>query len=159
MTTTPLMLLLAVTGANGLLAGASLDQSIKQLPAPPPHRRAGVRPLQPGRRPGERHRLVCNPGRGHRPADPARRRCRPGRPPLHRSCGRLVGHDRCHACPFRRPPPGQHPSTSANGASGVDEAALAALFDRFQRWQTIRVSFQVTALAAVLTTLAVTVTQ
>jgi hypothetical protein len=33
MTTTPLVLLLAAAGANGLLAGASLDQSIKQLPA------------------------------------------------------------------------------------------------------------------------------
>jgi hypothetical protein len=30
------------------------------------------------------------------------------------------------------------------------------VFDRFQRWQTIRVSFQVTALAAVLAALAVT---
>jgi hypothetical protein len=33
MTATPLVLLLAVAGANGLLAGAGLDQSIKQLPA------------------------------------------------------------------------------------------------------------------------------
>src|SRR6266498_4342213 len=33
MTTTLLVLLLAAAGANGLLAGASLDQSIKQLPA------------------------------------------------------------------------------------------------------------------------------
>jgi len=32
-TTTPLLLLLAAAGANGLLTGASLDQSIKQLPA------------------------------------------------------------------------------------------------------------------------------
>ena len=30
MTTTPLLLLLAAAGANGLLTGASLDQSIKQ---------------------------------------------------------------------------------------------------------------------------------
>ena len=30
---------LAAVMSNGLLAGASLDQSIKQLPAPPPHRR------------------------------------------------------------------------------------------------------------------------
>ena len=42
---------------------------------------------------------------------------------------------------------------------GADEAALTALFDRFQRWQTIRVSFQVTALVAVLVALAVTITQ
>jgi hypothetical protein len=32
-TTTPLLLLLDAAGANGLLTGASLDQSIKQLPA------------------------------------------------------------------------------------------------------------------------------
>jgi hypothetical protein len=41
---------------------------------------------------------------------------------------------------------------------GADVAALTAVFDRFQRWQTIRVSFQVTALAAVLAALAVAVT-
>jgi hypothetical protein len=33
MTATPLVLLLAVAGANGLLARPGLDQSIKQLPA------------------------------------------------------------------------------------------------------------------------------
>jgi hypothetical protein len=41
---------------------------------------------------------------------------------------------------------------------GADEAALTALFDRFQRWQTIRVTLQVTALTAVLAALAVAVT-
>jgi len=44
MTTTPLLLLLAAAGANGLLAGASLDQSIKQLPAR--HRIGVLAPLQ-----------------------------------------------------------------------------------------------------------------
>jgi hypothetical protein len=42
-----LLLLVAAAGANGLLAGASLDQSIKQLPA---RRRIGALSyLQPGR--------------------------------------------------------------------------------------------------------------
>jgi len=41
---------------------------------------------------------------------------------------------------------------------GTDEAALTAVFDRFQRWHTIRVTFQVTALAAVLAAVAVAVT-
>jgi hypothetical protein len=33
MTHTPTSLLLAATAANGMLVGASLDQSLKQLPA------------------------------------------------------------------------------------------------------------------------------
>jgi len=57
----------------------------------------------------------------------------------------LWGHHRRDACPFCGHRPGQHPRTTANGTSGADEAARTALFDRFQRRQTIRVSFQVTA--------------
>jgi hypothetical protein len=44
------LLLLAAAGANGVLAGASLDQSVKQLPA---RRRIGA--LQSSRRPGGVH--------------------------------------------------------------------------------------------------------
>jgi len=60
-----------------------------------------------------------------------------------------------------------HSATTAPGGTtnlrqrrlGADEAALTALFGRFQRGQTIRVCLQVTALAGVLIMLAVTVTQ
>jgi hypothetical protein len=157
MTTTPLVLLLAAAGANGLLAGASLDQSIKQLPA--------------------RHRIgVLAFARYSQAADLANGVAwyavlgvGAALLTLIAAAAGLADHPSTAAAVAlwaAIAATGAHSAATARAAPinfrqrrlGADEAALTVLFNRFQRWQTIRVTFQVTALAAVLTALAVAVT-
>ena len=157
MTTTLLVLLLAAAGANGLLAGASLDQSIKQLPA--------------------RHRIgVLAFARYSQAADLANGVAwyavlgvGAALLTLIAAAAGLADHPSTAAAValwVAIAATGAHSAATARAAPtnfrqrrlGADEAALTVLFNRFQRWQTIRVTFQVTALAAVLTALAVAVT-
>src|SRR6266511_1425717 len=135
MTTTLLVLLLAAAGANGLLAGASLDQSIKQLPA--------------------RHRIgVLAFARYSQAADLANGVAWYAVLGVGTALLTLIAATAAHSAATAR----AAPTTFRQRRLGADEAALTVLFNRFQRWQTIRVTFQVTALAAVLTALAVAVT-
>jgi hypothetical protein len=154
MTVTTMLLLLAAATANGLLTGASLDQSIKQLPA--------------------RHRMgVIAFSRYSQAADLANGVAWYAILGIGTALLTLVAAgDAILSLPT---PPSMvalwvavvatlaHSAATARAAPtnfrqrrlGEDEMALAALFDRFERWQTIRVIWQGVALLAVLTALAV----
>jgi hypothetical protein len=140
-------LLVTAVAANGLLAGASLDQSIKQLPA--------------------RHRIgVLAFARYSQAADLA------NGTPWYAALGigtALLSLAAAIAALTRHP---DGPATAAlivliaatvahsavtaraapinfsQRAAGDDETALTAIFDRFARWQTVRVVLQVAALLA-----------
>lgn len=152
MSTAALVVLTAVA-ANGLLAGASLDQSIKQLPA---RRRIGVRAF----------------ARYSQAADLAN-----GVPwyaslgvgtallTLAASAGALSGGPgvgAAAALAVAMATTVAHSAVTGRAATANfsqrkardDEAALAVIFDRFERWQTLRVSLQVLTLAALCSGLA-----
>jgi hypothetical protein len=158
MTTTPLVLLLAAAGANGLLAGASLDQSIKQLPA---RHRIGVLAFARYSQAadlanGVAWYAILGVGTALLTLAAAAAGLADGLPTagaaaLWVAITATVAHSAATARAA--------PANFRQRRLGNDEVALAALFDRFQRWQTIRVTFQVTALVAVLVALAVTVTR
>jgi hypothetical protein len=158
MTTTPLVLLLAAAGANGLLAGASLDQSIKQLPA---RHRIGVLAFARYSQAADLTNgvawyatlgvgaalltlIAAAAGLADHPSTAAAV-----------ALWAAIAATLAHSVATAR----AAPINFRQRRLGDDEAALTALFDRFQRWQTIRVSFQVTALVGVLAALAVTLTQ
>jgi len=147
------LLLLAATAGNGLLVGASLDQSIKQLPA--------------------RHRIgVVAFSRYSQAADLANGIAwyailgigtaaltvvaaisglldHPTAPKGIALCG-AVGATLLHSFATAR----AAPTSFRQRVLGEDERALAELFDHFERWQTFRVIWQVAALIAVLATVA-----
>ncbi len=157
MTTTPLVLLLAAAGANGLLAGASLDQSIKQLPA---RHRIGVLAFARYSQAadlanGVAWYAILGVGTALLTLTAAAAGLADD-PPTTAAAALwvAVATTVAHSAATAR----AAPTNFRQRRLGNDEAALAALFDRFQRWQTIRVSFQVAALVAVLAALAVTVT-
>jgi len=147
------VLLIAAAGANGLLAGASLDQSIKQLPA---RHRIGAVAFSRYSRAADLANgvawyatlgigtalltiVAAIAGLVGRPTIPAAV-C------LSVALAATVAHS---AATGRAAP-----TNFGQRALGDDDRALADLFDRFERWQTIRVAFQVLALAAVLAGLA-----
>ncbi len=145
----PFMLTVAAVAADGLLAGASLDQSLKQLPAR--HRIGAIayaaytRAADLG--PGIVWYAVLGVGAAlvtvaAALAAVAQRIAAPVTVPLLAAAALAILHSLAttQAAPtmFRQR---QVPQT---------EEALGAVFARFARWQTVRVALQVLTLAAVL---------
>jgi hypothetical protein len=143
-------LVLAATAADGLLAGASLDQSIKQLPAR--HRIGAVNYSAYSRAAdlgngiafygtlgvGAAALTVAAAVSAHR-HEPRLRRT----PPLYAAAGLAV----LHSLATTRAAP---TNFSQRKVAENDETALAQIFDRFERWQTVRVALQVLNLGAML---------
>jgi hypothetical protein len=144
---TAALILLAATAANGLLAGASLDQSIKQLPA---RKRMGVLAFA-------RYSQAADLANGvpwyailgigtaalslaaaiialTQHPDPA----------ATTALIALIVATLAHSAATAK----AAPTNFSQRRAGNDEAALTAIFDRFTRWQTVRVTLQVTALVA-----------
>ena len=143
-------LVLAATAADGLLAGASLDQSIKQLPA---RRRIGAVPYSSYSRASDLGNGIAFYGilgvgaaaltiaaamSAHR-QEPRSRRT----PPLYTAAGLAVLHSlvTTQAAPT---------NFSQRKVAQDDETALAEIFNRFERWQTARAALQVLNLGAML---------
>lgn len=143
-------LLLAAAGANGLLAGASLDQSIKQLPA---RHRIGTLAFSRYSQAADLANgiawyamlgvgtaaltvvAVITGLLGH------------PTPPVTIALWAVAGATLLHSFATAR----AAPANFRQRALGEDEQALAELFDHFERWQTFRVICQVAALISVLT--------
>ncbi len=147
-------LVLAATAANGLLAGASLDQSIKQLPA---RRRIGAIDYSAYSRAsdlgngiafyaalgvGAATLTIAAAVSAHRHEPQSRRT-----PPLYAAAGLAVLHS---LATMRAAPT----NFSQRKVAQDDETALAEIFDRFERWQTVRAALQVMNVGAMLWTLA-----
>jgi hypothetical protein len=147
-------LVLAATAANGLLAGASLDQSIKQLPA---RRRIGASDYSVYSRAsdlGNGIAFYATLGVGaavltiaaavsaHRHEPQSRRTS-----PLYAAASLAV----LHSLATTRAAP---TNFSQRKVAQDDETALAEIFDRFERWQTVRAALQVLNVGAMLWTLA-----
>ena len=147
-------LILAATAADGLLAGASLDQSIKQLPA---RRRIGAVNYSAYSRASDLGNGIAFYGilgigvavltiaaamSAHR-HEPRSRRT----PPLYPAAGLAVLHSLAttQAAPT---------NFSQRKVAQNDEAALTRIFDRFERWQTARATLRTLNLGAVLWTVA-----
>jgi hypothetical protein len=147
------LLLLLAAGANGLLSGASLDQSIKQLPA---RKRIGVLAFARYSQAADlangvawyailgigtavltliaaASALAANLGPAATTATIA-----------------MIVATVAHMAATAR----AAPTNFSQRRAGDDEQALAAIFHRFTRWQTFRVSMNVTALIATLWALA-----
>jgi hypothetical protein len=145
----PILLLLAAAAANGLLAGASLDQSIKQLPA---RKTIGVAAFS-------RYSQAADLANGvawyailgigtallttvaaivgladHPPAVGIAALAAM----LVTTIGHMVATSRAAPINF------------SQRKAGDDEAALTAVFDRFTRWQTARAVLNVLALLSTL---------
>jgi hypothetical protein len=137
-----IVLLSAATAANGLLAGASLDQSIKQLPA---RRRIGPRAFSDYSRASDLANGVpwyAALGVGSAGLTLAAALLGSTRKP--RSEQRLplmLGGvlSIAHSLATARAAPINFSQRSAAG----DEQALERIFDRFERWQTLRAGLQV----------------
>jgi hypothetical protein len=146
----PTTLLLAATAADGLLAGASLDQSIKQLPA---RHRIGIRNYSSYSRAadlgngiafygilgvGAAALTIASAITMHRTGAPARQTR-----PLNLAAGLAILHSlvTTQAAPidFRQ-----------RAIDLDDTAALTQLFAQFERWQTVRAVLQVLNLGAML---------
>ena len=146
----PTTLLLAATAADGLLAGASLDQSIKQLPA---RHRIGVRNYSSYSRAADLGNGIAFYGilgigaaaltiaaaiTLYRTGAPARQRR-----PLNLAAALAILHSlmTTQAAPidFRQ-----------RAIDLDDTAALTQLFAQFERWQTARAVLQVLTLGAML---------
>ena len=147
-------LVLAATAANGLLAGASLDQSIKQLPA---RRRIGAIDYSAYSRAfdlgngiafygtlgvGAAALTIAAAVSAHRQEPQSRHT-----PPLYAAAGLAV----LHSLATTRAAP---TNFSQRKVAQDDETALAEIFDRFERWQTVRAALQVLNVGAMLWTLA-----
>jgi Domain of unknown function (DUF1772) len=143
-------LVLAATAADGLLAGASLDQSIKQLPA---RRRIGAVDYSAYSRAADLGNGIAFYGifgvgaaaltvaaavSAHR-HEPRSHRT----PPLYAAAGLAV----LHSLATTRAAP---TNFSQRKVARDDEATLAQIFDRFERWQTVRAALQVLNLGAML---------
>jgi hypothetical protein len=149
---------IAATALTGILAGASLDQSIKQLPA---RRRIGVLAFA-------RYSQAADLASGV---------------PWYASLGigaaalTLAATARCllgHGAPHQRWPllvagalTVAHTFTTARAApinfsqraAGDDEAALTAIFGRFERWQALRAGLQLATFLVMLRALVVNVVE
>lgn len=147
------LLLLAAAAANGLLAGASLDQSIKQLPA---RKRIGVLAFARYSQAADLANGVpwyATLGIGTAALSlVAAVTALTGHPNGAASAALivLIAATVAHSAATAR----AAPTNFAQRAAGNDEAALTAIFDRFTRWQTLRVILQVAALLAALAALA-----
>jgi hypothetical protein len=143
------VLILAATAADGLLAGASLDQSIKQLPA---RRKIGLVAYSEYSRasdlgPGILWYAILGVGaavltiaaavaallEGVSPASAI---------PLYVAAGLAVLHSLATTQAA--------PTNFSQRKVAKDEAALARVFDRFERWQTLRAALQVLNVGAML---------
>jgi hypothetical protein len=147
------ILLLAAAGANGLLTGASLDQSVKQLPA---RRRIGALEFSRYSQAADLSNgvpwyaalgigtavLTLAAALAGLVAQPTR--------PSGIALGIALAATIAHSFATARAAPINFQQRNTAG----DEAALADLFDRFERWQTFRATCQVLALIAVLAALA-----
>jgi hypothetical protein len=151
-----LWLLVAAVIGNGLLVGASLDQSIKQLPA---RRRIGVVAFSEYSKAGDLGRgiawyaalgigaslltvsaaLVGLTGRPDGQAMAA----------LWLALLLTVAHSLATARAA--------PTNFSQRAAAGDEARLAAIFDRFEHWQTARVTLQILTLLSVAWALAASI--
>jgi hypothetical protein len=141
-------LLLAALIANGLLAGASLDQSIKQLPA---RRRIGVVAFSEYSKAGD-----LGPGVAWYAALGIGSAAltviavavglvtRPG-PQLAAALGLSLALTVAHSFVTTRAAPTNHSQQAAAG----DADRLEAIFDRFERWQTARAALQLLTLLSV----------
>jgi hypothetical protein len=150
---TATLMLLAAAGANGLLAGASLDQSIKQLPA---RNRIGVLAFA-------RYSQAADLANGvpwyaalgigtavlSLVAAGSALTQHPGGVATAELVVLIIATV-LHSAVTARAAPINH----AQRTVGDDEAALTTIFDRFTRWQTLRVTLQTIALIAALGALA-----
>lgn len=142
-------LLVAATAADGILAGASLDQSIKQLPA---RHRMGVSAFSVYSQasdlgPGIVWYAVLGIGAALLTlatalAALAQGAAAPHAAPIYVAAGLAALHS---LVTTQAAPTNFQQRKAAN-----DEAALTAIFNRFERWQTLRVVLQVLTFAAAL---------
>jgi hypothetical protein len=156
----PLQLLLGAVVANGILVGASLDQSIKQLPA---RRRIGIAAFSAYSRAADlANGRFWYGGLGAATAlltlsasivgladTPA--------PERQRTVALLsmASGTAAHSLVTARAAPTNYAQRHA--AAAGDEHALARVFDRFERLQTIRATLQVATLASCVWALTVTI--
>jgi hypothetical protein len=143
------VLIVAATAANGLLAGASLDQSIKQLPAR--HKIGPVAYSEYSRAsdlgPGILWYRILGVGAAVLTIAAAVSALVQGVPPasatpLYVAAGLAL----LHSLATTR----AAPTNFSQRRVAKDEAALARVFDRFERWQTLRVVLQVLNFGAML---------
>jgi hypothetical protein len=143
------VLIVTATAADGLLAGASLDQSIKQLPARhkigPVAYSAYSRASDLG--PGILWYGILGVGAAVLTIAAAVAAIFEGVPsvsatPLYVAAGLAVHHSLATAQAA--------PTNFSQRRVARDEAALARVFDRFERWQTLRAVLQVLNFGAML---------
>ena len=143
------VLILAATAADGLLAGASLDQSVKQLPAR--HKIGPVAYSEYSRAsdlgPGILWYGILGIGAALLTVAAAVVAVAQDAPaatavPLYLAAGLAV----LHSLATTRAAPTNFSQRWVTN----DEAALARVFDRFERWQTLRVVLQVLNFVAML---------
>jgi hypothetical protein len=143
------VLILAATAADGLLAGASLDQSIKQLPAR--HKIGLVAYSEYSRAsdlgPGILWYAILGVGATVLTIGAAIAALVQGAPsasaiPLYVAAGLAVLHTLATAQAA--------PTNFSQRRVANDEAALGRVFDRFERWQTLRATLQVLNFGAML---------
>ena len=144
-----LILIVAATAADGLLAGASLDQSIKQLPAR--HKIGLVAYSEYSRAsdlgPGILWYGILGVGAAVLTIAAAVTALVQGVPPtgatpLYAAATLAVVHSLATTQAA--------PTNFSQRKVAKDEAALARVFDRFERWQTLRVVLQVLTFGAML---------
>ena len=143
------VLIVAAVAANGLLSGASLDQSIKQLPAR--HKIGLVAYSQYSRAsdlgPGILWYAILGVGAAVLTIATAVAALVQQEPPanaipLYAAAGLAVLHSLATTQAA--------PTNFSQRRVAEDEAALARVFDRFERWQTLRVVLQVLNFGAML---------
>jgi hypothetical protein len=143
------VLIVAATAADGLLAGASLDQSIKQLPAR--HKIGPVAYSEYSRAsdlgPGILWYAILGVGAAVLTIAAAVAAFFEGVPPasavpLYVAAGLAVLHSLATTQAA--------PTNFSQRRVAKDEAALARVFDRFERWQTLRAALQVLTFGAML---------
>jgi hypothetical protein len=146
------VLIVAATAASGLLTGASLDQSIKQLPVR--HKIGPVAYSQYSRAsdlgPGILWYAILGVGAAVLTTAAAVAAFFQGVPPasampLYVAAGLAVLHSLATTQAA--------PTNFSQRGVAEDEAALAQVFDRFERWQTLRATLQVLTFGAMLWTL------
>jgi hypothetical protein len=144
-----LVLVVVATATDGLLAGASLDQSIKQLPA---RHKIGLAAYSEYSRasnlgPGILWYGILGVGAAVMTIAAAGAAFLQGAPsasvtPLCAAAGLAVLHSLVTTQAA--------PTNFSQRRMANDEAALAVVFDRFERWQTLRASLQVLGFGAML---------
>jgi hypothetical protein len=141
------------TAVDGVLAGASLDQSIKQLPA---RHRIGVRAFSAYSRASDHANgvawyAVLGIGGAALTLAAAVSAVLVGAPEAQRNPLLLAGLlSVAHSLTTAR----AAPITFSQRTAGGDEHALRRIFDRFERWQTVRASLQLATFLAMLPALA-----